>query len=325
MRILVTGAAGYIGSYTTLKLQEEGHWTLGYDNLSKGHKDFIFTNKFIKGDVHNKNLLTKILKKYDIEAVMHFAAFIEAGESMENPKKYFYNNTVGTISLLDAIVECNVKYFIFSSTAALYGNPDKLPIEEDAPLVPTNPYGESKLLIEKILNWYSQIYDFKYISLRYFNAAGADSKLRTGELHNPETHLIPLAVQTALGKREALYIYGTDYRTKDGTCIRDYIYVEDLADAHIKALNYLVKKNKSDVFNLGSGNGWTVKEVVETVKKVTGKNFKVIETSRRKGDPEILIASSKKIEKVLNWKPQNQNLEKIIETSVNFYEKYKKI
>jgi len=324
MRILITGGAGYIGSEVTLKLKESGHFTVVYDNLSKGYKQLIFSDKFVKGDIHNKKLLKKVLKKYKIEAVMHFAAFIEAGESMENPSKYFNNNSIGTISLLDAMVETKVKYFIFSSTAALYGYPDKIPIPEDSPLIPVNPYGESKLLVEKVLNWYSEVYGLRYISLRYFNAAGADEQLRTGEMHKPETHLIPLAIETALGKREQLYIYGTDYNTKDGTCVRDYIYVGDLADAHILSLDYLVRENKSDIFNLGSEKGYTVKEVVEVVKQITGVDFKVVETERRPGDPETLIASSGKIRRVLGWKPKFDDLEKIIETAIKYYKSGKR-
>ncbi len=325
MKVLITGGAGYIGSHTVLKLKEAGHFTVVYDNLSKGYRELIFSNEFVQGDIHNKRLLIEVLKKYKIEVVMHFASFIEAGESMEKPSKYFNNNSVGTLSLLDAMITVGVKNFIFSSTAALYGYPDKIPISEESPLIPVNPYGESKLIVEKILKWYSEIYDFNYISLRYFNAAGADEEMRTGELHNPETHLIPLAVKTAFGERDCLYIYGTDYNTKDGTCIRDYIYVGDLADAHLLALDYLIQEKKSDIFNLGSEKGYTVREVIDMVKEVTGKDFKVIETERRYGDPEVLIASSQKIKAMLGWKPKLENLKKIIETAVNFYKKWNKI
>ena len=325
MRILVTGGAGYIGSHVVLKLKEAGHFMLVYDNLSKGYKNLVFSDEFVEGDVHNKELLKKIFKKYQFDAVMHFAAFIEAGESMEQPSKYFYNNSAGTLCLLDAMNESGVSNFIFSSTAALYGYPDKIPISEDSLLCPVNPYGESKLIVEKILKWYSEIYGLKYISLRYFNAAGADRELRSGELHQPETHLIPLAIKTAFGERESLNIYGTDYNTEDGTCIRDYIHVEDLADAHLLALDYLMREKKGDIFNLGCEKGYSVREVVDTVKKVTGKEFEVKETERRPGDPEILIASSEKIKKVLHWQPEFDDLKKIIRTAVDFYKKWKKI
>lgn len=323
MRILITGGAGYIGSHAVLKLREFGHFTVVYDNLSKGYRKFIFSDKFVKGDIQNKKLLKNTLKKYNIEAVMHFAAFIEAGESMKNPSKYFNNNSAGTLSLLDAMIETGVNNLIFSSTAALYGHPDKIPIPENSPLVPVNPYGESKLIIEKILRWYSEIYDLKYISLRYFNATGADEKLRTGEMHNPETHLIPLAIKAAFGELDALYIYGTDYKTADGTCVRDYIYVGDLVDAHLLALEYLLKEKQSNIFNLGCEKGYTVREVINIVKEITGKDFRVIETERRAGDPEILIASSQKIKRVLGWKPKLSDLREIIKTAVNFYKKSK--
>ena len=325
MNILVTGGAGYIGSHTALKLKEAGHFTLVYDNLSKGYKNLVFSDEFVEGDIHNKDLLKSVFKKYQFDAVLHFAAFIEAGESMEKPSKYFNNNSAGTLCLLDAMNESGINNFIFSSTAALYGYPDKIPIIEDSLLCPVNPYGESKLLIEKILKWYSEIYGLKYISLRYFNAAGADRELRTGELHQPETHLIPLSVKTAFEERESLNIYGTDYNTDDGTCIRDYIHVEDLANAHLLALDYLIKEKKSDIFNLGCEKGYSVRRVVDVVKQVTGKEFKVIEAERRPGDPEILIASSEKIKKILQWQPEFDDLKKIVQTAVEFYKKQNKI
>lgn len=321
MRVLVTGGAGYIGSHTVLKLKEAGHWTVVYDNLSKGYKGQAFGDEFVEGDIHNSQQVKEALKKYDIDAVMHFAAFIEAGESMKDPSKYFLNNSVGSITLLGAMLESKVNNFIFSSTAALFGYPDKIPIEEETPLNPVNAYGESKLLVEKVLKWYSDIYGFNYISLRYFNAAGADKKLRTGERHDPETHLIPLAIQTALGERKSLSIYGTNYDTPDGTCVRDYIHVEDLADAHVLALAYLAREKKSNIFNLGSEKGYSVRQVIDVVKEVTGRDFKVIETKRRLGDAPTLIASSAKIKKILGWNPEFNDLRKIVETAVNFYMK----
>ncbi len=321
MRILVTGGAGYIGSHTVLRLKEAGHYVCVYDNLSKGYKEFIFSDESVKGDVRDKRLLLDTLKQYKINVVMHFAAYIEAGESMFEPGKYFDNNVVGIINLLEAMKEVGVPYLIFSSTAAVYGYPDEVPIKEAAKLQPANVYGETKLIGEKILQWYETIHGLKHISLRYFNAAGAEKKLRTGEWHRPETHLIPLAIKTALGQQEKLLIYGTDYPTQDGTCIRDYIYIEDLVDAHILALNYLVKNNKSDIFNLGSEKGYSVREVVDKVIRVTGKNFKVEEVERRPGDAVILIASSEKIKRVLGWEPKVVNIEEMIETAYQWHVK----
>ncbi len=321
MRLLITGGAGYIGSNTVLKLKEAGHYTVVIDNLSKGYEDLIFSDKFIKADIHNKELIKQIIKEHKIEAILHFAAYIEAGESMEKASKYFNNNSVGILKLLDAMIETDVRYFIFSSTAAVYGYPEKVPVKEDAKLEPVNVYGESKLIGEKLLKWYDEVYGIKYISLRYFNAAGADRKLRAGELHNPETHLIPLAIKTAMGLRDKLYIYGTDYPTRDGTCIRDYIFVEDLAYAHVLALEYLVRNKKSDIFNLGSERGYTVKEVIEKTKEVTGIDFKVEEAPRRPGDPAILIASSEKIKEKLGWKPEVNSLEEMILTAYKWHKK----
>jgi len=323
MRILVTGGAGFVGSHTVLQLKDQGHFIVVYDNLSKGHKQLLFGDEFVQGDIHDKKLLSKTMKKFNIEAVLHFAAFIEAGESMKLPVKYFNNNSVGSLVLLDAMIENKINFFVFSSTAALYGYPDMIPIKENSALVPVNAYGESKLLVEKVLHWYSEIYGLRYVSLRYFNAAGSDLQLRTGEMHNPETHLIPLALQTAYGERESLFIFGTDYNTKDGTCVRDYIHVTDLATAHLLALNYLSEGNKSNIFNLGSETGYTVKEVIETVKKHTNIDFKVIETERRPGDPETLIASSEKIRSTLGWQPQFSDIDTIVDSAMKFYKKWK--
>jgi len=325
MRVLVTGGAGYIGSHTVLKLKEAGHFTVGYDNLSKGYRELILSDEFVEGDINNSPLVKETLKKYEIDAVMHFAAFAEVGESMKEPAKYFLNNSVGTVIFLNTMLETGVNNFIFSSTAALFGYPEKNPIEEDFPLIPVNAYGESKLLVEKVLRWYSEIHGFNYASLRYFNAAGADPRLRAGELHDPETHLIPLAIQTAFGQRDSLSIYGADYNTKDGTCIRDYIHVDDLARAHILALEYLAKENKSNIFNLGCQKGYSVREVADVVKEITGKDFKIIETARRPGDPDTLIASSAKIKKMLGWNPEFDDLKKIVKTAVDFYKKHNRL
>jgi len=325
LKVLVTGGAGYIGGHVVLGLKEKGYNVTVVDDLSKGYKTPFYGDKFIKANIQDTKKIKNIIRDNGIEAVFHFAAFIEAGESMKNPAKYFLNNSARTIEFLETIINEGVKFFIFSSTAALYGMPEKIPITEEQKLQPVNPYGESKLIVENVLKWFSSIYDFRYVSLRYFNAAGADEKLRCGERHNPESHLIPLAIQTAWKERDALYIYGTDYNTRDGTCIRDYIHVSDLADAHILALEYLLNNGRSDVFNLGNGKGFTVKEVVDVVKEVTGKDFPVIETNRRPGDPETLVASSDKIKKILGWNPKRTDLKWIVKTANEYYKYWKKI
>lgn len=321
MKILVTGGAGYIGSHTVLQLKEAGHTTVVYDNLSKGREELIFSDHFVKGDLSDRTLLVGTMREHGIEAVLHFAAFIEAGESMENPAKYFQNNTEGSFRLLESMREAGVKLLIFSSTAALYGFPESTPIEENAPLVPANPYGESKLLVERILRWYSEIYNFRYVSLRYFNAAGADPLLRTGENHEPETHLIPIALRAAYGMRDRMFINGTDYPTKDGTCVRDFIHVSDLARAHLMSLDYLANGGRSEVFNLGSQKGYSVREVLEMVKHVTGQDFIVQEGPRRPGDPDNLVASSEKIRRILGWEPEFDELEFIVESAANYFRK----
>lgn len=325
MKILVTGGAGYIGSHTVLQLREAGHEIIILDDFSRGHRDLAFSDIVVEGEVHDRDLIKKTIRKHSIEAIFHFAAFIEAGESMTDPAKYFYNNTEGSLALIDAAIDSGAKYFVFSSTAALYGFPDSVPIREDSDLTPANPYGESKLLVEKALRWYSQIKGFRYVSLRYFNACGADEKMRSGELHDPETHLIPIAIQAAYGERPGMKINGTDYDTHDGTCIRDYIHVEDLARAHLMALEYLAAGNESDVFNLGSQSGHSVREVIETVKEVTGRDFPVEEGPRRPGDPDKLVASSEKIRRILGWEPKYTDLKEIVSTADAFYRKRKGI
>ncbi|MDO9045490.1 MAG: UDP-glucose 4-epimerase GalE [Methanobacteriaceae archaeon] len=319
--ILIVGGAGYIGSHVNKVLHENGEETLVLDNLSYGHEEFVKWGKFVKGDLSNTELLTNIFKKYTIDAVMHFAAFTYVGESVEDPQKYYVNNLKNTLNLLAVMKEFNVNKFIFSSTCAVYGEPQKLPLSEDHPLNPMSPYGNSKLMVEKILEDYSQAYDLSYVSLRYFNAAGADPSSEIGEWHNPETHLIPLILDAASERRESVSIYGTNYPTPDGTCIRDYIHVLDLAQAHYKALKYLNEKNKSQVFNLGNGNGFSVKEVIQTCQEVTGNRIKVIEDEPRPGDPPILVGSSKKAREVLGWNPQWTDLQDIISTAWNWYQK----
>jgi len=329
MNILVTGGAGYIGSHTVKELSAKGYCPITYDNLSEGHREAVFGGEFVEADLSNEVKLRETFQKYHIDAVMHFAASCLVGESAENPKKYYHNNVVVGLNLLKVMLEYKIKLFIFSSTAAVYGEPKELPISEEHPLLPVNPYGRTKEIFESILAEYDRAYDLKYISLRYFNAAGADPEGKIGEDHNPETHLIPLVLKQALSYEQEiqsnsinpLMIFGTDYPTPDGTCIRDYIHVTDLAHAHILALEVLNKKMESQVFNLGNGNGYSVREVIEVAKKVTGKKIPAIEVKRRPGDPAILVASSEKIKRELGWKPKFPELEKIIEGAWMWHKK----
>ncbi|PUU89385.1 MAG: UDP-glucose 4-epimerase [Halanaerobium sp.] len=315
MNILVTGGAGYIGSHVLKALLKEGHQVVTFDNLQKGHKKAVTGGKFVKGDLADKELLNQVMEKNQIEGVIHLAADSLVGESMENPGKYYRNNFANGINLLEAMVKNGVKNIVFSSTAAVYGEPDQIPIKEDNQTEPTSTYGESKLFFEKALKRYDDIYDLKYVSLRYFNAAGADPEGEIGEAHDPETHLIPIVLQTALGIRDKIYIFGDDYPTRDGSCIRDYIHVNDLAAAHVLAVEALADGKESSIYNLGNGEGYSVKEVINTVKEVTGRDFEVEVSERRAGDPAVLIASSDKIQKELNWQPQYPELEKIISTA----------
>ncbi len=309
-RILVTGGAGYIGSVVTSQLLAKGCEVIVCDNLSHGRRRAVPPGaKFVNGDTADRSGLGRIFREHQIDAVMHFAAFIEAGESMQVPEKYFRNNTANTLTLLEALLEHKVQRFVFSSTAALYGTPERTPIEEDDPLHPTNAYGESKLLVEQMLVWFHRIHGLRYASLRYFNAAGAAGE--QGEDHVPESHLIPLTLQVAFGKREHIAIYGTDYPTPDGTCVRDYIHVSDLASAHVLVLDALRERDKL-VYNLGNGRGFSVREVVETVRRVTGHAIPAVEAARRPGDPAVLVASSDKIKRELRWQPQFTSLEAIV-------------
>jgi UDP-glucose 4-epimerase len=314
-RILVTGGAGYIGSHVVKALGEKGFTVLVYDNLSKGYQDAVLYGELVVGDLADVKLLDRTVKEFQPDAVMHFAAFIEVGESVQDPIKYYQNNAANTISLLHVLTKHQMSKFIFSSSAAVYGSPEKVPITEDEKINPINPYGQSKAIVEKVLRDLSAATDFQYVSLRYFNAAGADPSGRIGERHNPESHLIPLILKTAKGERQSIKVYGIDYPTPDGTCIRDYIHIEDLADAHLLALDYLLDNGKSDFFNCGYGHGHSVKEVIETVKKVTGISFAVQETGRRGGDPPVLVADSSKLKKQLHWKPRYDSLEYIIKTA----------
>ncbi len=318
LKVLITGGAGYIGSHVVKALGEKGYDLLIVDNLSNGHREAVLYGKLAIGDIGDKEFIKKVVSEFAPDVVMHFSAFIEVGISVKEPLSFYKNNVIGTLNLLEVLIENKIDKFIFSSTAAVYGIPDNIPIPEEHRINPINPYGKTKAVIEKALEDFSRAYNFKYVSLRYFNASGADPSGKIGESHTPETHLIPLVLQTAKGEKETIRIYGTDYPTEDGTCIRDYIHVNDLADAHILAMEYLVKGGESDVFNCGYGYGYSVREVIETAKKITGKNFKVIEYKRREGDPPILVADSKKLKEKLNWKPKYDNLETIIKTAWNW-------
>lgn len=316
MNVLVCGGAGYIGSHTVYELIEQGHSVVVADSLVKGHKAAVHKDaKLYVGDLRDSEFLDKVFGENKIDAVIDFAAFSLVGESVTNPLMYFDNNVYGTIRLLEAMNRAGVKKIVFSSTAATYGEPESVPICETDATVPTNPYGESKLTVEKILKWSDKAYGIKYVVLRYFNAAGAHISGEIGEDHSPESHLIPIILQVALGKREKIAIFGTDYNTQDGTCVRDYIHVTDLADAHIKALEKLNRDNTSDTYNLGNGTGFSVREVIEQARKVTEKTIVAEEQERRAGDPSTLIASSRKAVEQLNWKPRYNSLEKIIETA----------
>ncbi len=311
--ILIVGGAGYIGSHMLAELLAQNYKVIVLDNLSTGHRDAVLGGEFIEGNCGDATVLKQIFTTYKIDAVMHFAASIAVGESVTNPAKYYQNNVANTLQLLKAMCEHAVKYFIFSSTAAIFGEPDYVPIDIQHPKQPLNPYGRSKLMVEQILADFDTAYGLKSVCLRYFNAAGADPQGRLGERHDPETHLIPLILQAASGRRDSITIFGDDYDTPDGTCIRDYIHITDLASAHLLALEHLFKTNESCAFNLGNGNGFSVKEVIETVRRVTGKQFAVKSAARRDGDPARLIADSQLAKQTLGWQPQYADLATIIE------------
>lgn len=317
MKILVLGGAGYIGSHTVYALKEAGHDVVIIDNLETGHIEAVHPDaKFYQGDLRDRAFVDSVLdQETDIDAVIHFAANSLVGESMTNPLKYYDNNLCGTKTMLESMVAHGVDKIVFSSTAATYGMPEKIPILESDKTEPINPYGETKLSMEKMFKWVGKAHGLRFVSLRYFNAAGAHVSGKIGEAHNPESHLIPLILQVPNGKRDHISIFGTDYDTKDGTCVRDYIHVTDLAQAHILAVKYLINGGESNIFNLGNGVGFTVKEVIETARKVTGLPIKAVEEERRPGDPDILIASSDKAKEVLGWKPELDSLEDIISTA----------
>ncbi len=319
MAILVTGGAGYIGSHTVADLLEINEEVVVVDNLEKGHSQAILGGQFHKGDLRDSEFLDKVFTSYEIDSVIHFAAYSLVGESVTKPLKYYNNNVVSTLNLLSKMKYYGIKKIVFSSTAATYGEPDNIPILELDKTQPTNPYGETKLAVEKALKWADKAYGIKYVSLRYFNAAGAHISSKIGEDHNPESHLIPIILQTALGQREEIKIFGDNYATPDGSCIRDYIHVTDLAQAHILALKRLRENGDSSIYNLGNGQGFSVKEVIEVARQVTGYNIKSTVSERRQGDPAILIASSEKIKKELKWNPKYSDLTNIIQTAWDWH------
>lgn len=315
MKILVAGGAGYIGSHVALDLARKGFEPVILDSLVKGHREAVRAGKLIVGDIGNLEFVKDVLKQEKIEAVVHLAAYSLVGESVTEPAKYFRNNIGNGQTLLDAMLACGVKRIVFSSTAAVYGEPERTPITEDHPKNPTNPYGFSKLTFEGIMGAYDRAYGLKFIALRYFNAAGADPEGGIGEDHRPESHLIPIVLQTALGLRDHLELFGADYPTPDGSCIRDYIHVTDLSQAHLLALKALNDGSESRVFNLGNGHGYSNRQVIEVARKITGREIPVHEGPRRPGDPAALVASSAGIREELGWKPQYPDLESIIETA----------
>jgi UDP-glucose 4-epimerase len=317
MKILVVGGAGYIGSVCAELLLDEGHVVSIFDNLSEGHRHALDSRAdFTQGELEDRQSVEKLLRSQRPDAVMHFAANALVGESMQNPSKYFRNNIGNGVNLLDAMVSSGVEKIVFSSTCAIFGPPDRVPIDENMPLRPINPYGESKLAFEKILRWYGEIHRLRFVSLRYFNAAGASEKF--GEDHRVETHLIPNVLKVALGEKPHVEIFGTDYETPDGTCIRDYIHILDLAHAHILALG----SAKSGFYNLGTGGGSSVREVIDACRTITGRKIDIVEKPRRPGDPPRLIASSEKIKRELGWKPQFQSLDAIIESAWKWHQKF---
>ena len=318
MGILVVGGAGYIGSHMVKQLAASGTEVITLDNLSCGYRDAVKYGEFVEGDLGDPAVLDHIFSNYSIDAVMHFAAYIEVGESVRDPGKYYRNNVVNTLMLLDAMLQHDVEHFIFSSTAAIFGEPDYTPIDEKHRKEPINPYGRTKLIVEQMLQDYDAAYGLKSTCLRYFNAAGADPEGELGERHNPETHLIPLVLQAASGRREDIKVFGSDYPTEDGTCIRDYIHINDLCAAHSLALNRMLLTGRSASYNLGNGSGFSVQQVIDTAREVTGRHFRVTLDARRPGDPAILVADSTLARDELGWNPRHPDLESIVETAWNW-------
>lgn len=321
MSILVCGGAGYIGSHINKQLNKEGYDTVIFDNLVYGHREAVKWGIFVLGDLANMNDIEAVFEKYNIEAVYHFAAYAYVGESVTEPEKYYYNNVVNTLNLLKVMRKYECNKIIFSSTCATYGEPERVPITEDMPQNPINPYGMTKLTVERIFRDYQKAYGLQFAVLRYFNAAGADPDCEIGESHDPETHIIPLVLDAAGGQRDDIKVFGTDYDTPDGSCIRDYIHVTDLADAHLKALHYLENGNAGDFFNLGNSKGTSVIEVIDSVKRVTGRDFKVTLTGRRPGDPAKLVGSADKAKSVLGWEPKYADIDTIVEHAWRWHKK----
>ncbi len=321
--ILITGGAGYIGCHVVKEFLRQGHQAIVYDNLQTGHRKATQSTRFVEGDLADSKKLRESFQSYSINSVMHFAADCQVGESVENPSKYFNNNVKNSLKLLEIMVEFNVKKFVFSSSAAVYGEPKKIPIPEEHPCLPLNPYGETKWIFEKVLQRLHEAKKLDFISLRYFNAAGAHPDGEIGEDHSPETHLIPISILSAMNGRP-IPIFGTDYETPDGTCIRDYIHVTDLARAHLLALERLESGGPSGIYNMGNGNGYSVKEVIETVREVTGMKADTIESPRRPGDPARLVASSAKIKRELGWNPEYPDLGTIVDTAWQWHRKHPK-
>lgn len=321
MRVLVTGGAGYIGSHAAKALAKAGHEPLVLDNLSAGHRWAVKWGPLFEIDLKDAERLPLIMKQERVEAVMHFAASLLVGESVELPRKYYWNNVVNTLHLLDAMQDAGVKIIVFSSSAATYGNPQQVPIPEDHPKEPVNPYGETKLAMERALQWYGNAYNLKWMALRYFNAAGADIDGELGECHDPEAHIIPLTIKAARGERTHVEIYGTDYPTPDGTALRDYIHVTDLGDAHVRALEHLARGGQSRALNLGTGQGYSVREVISAVGKISPRPVPFREGPRRAGDPPVLVADASNAAKLLGWKPQHSELDSIIRDAWNWHSK----
>ncbi len=322
--ILVTGGAGYIGSHAVLALLRAGYSVIVLDNLEYGHREVvedILQVKLVVGDIGDRQLLDQLFANHNIAAVMHLAAYIAVGESVAQPAKYYRNNVSATLTLLEAMMAAQVKHIVFPSTCAIYGMPKQVPMTENHPQEPMSPYATTKWMVEQILNDFDRAYNLRSVVFRFFNAAGANPEGLLGEDHQPETHLIPLVLLTALGKRESISIWGTDYPTPDGTCLRDYIHVSDLADAHVLGLEYLLQGGKSEAFNLGNGNGFSVRQVIETAQQVTGRTIKVVECDRRPGDPSILVGSSDKAQKILGWSPQYPDLQKIISDAWQWHQR----
>ena len=322
MAVLVTGGAGYIGSHAVAALLEKGEQVVVVDNLQQGHKEAVLGGKLYVGDLRDADFLAKVFEENDIDGVIHFAANSLVGESMQNPGKYYHNNVYGTLCLLEQMNKAGVKRIVFSSTAATYGEPERVPIDEFDRTVPTNAYGETKLAMERMIRWFDVAHGIKFVSLRYFNAAGAHEGGRIGEDHSPESHLVPLVLQVALGQREHISVFGDDYATDDGTCVRDYIHVSDLADAHLLALDRLRQGGESGIYNLGSGNGYSVKQVIDVSRRVTGHPIPAKIEPRRAGDPATLVASSRRAREELGWNPKREKLEDIIASAWQWHNRH---